>query len=135
MRFNVRIPRYWRSKGFLYRLEGSRCVNCGEFHPFPRLICRKCRSRTLVVERLPDRARLLEFTVVHQPPSLLENDLPYIVGLVEMQDGTKLLTQITDCDPEELKPGIELELTLRRLRTDGESNIIEYGFKFRPATQ
>jgi uncharacterized OB-fold protein len=135
MNFKVRIPRYWRSRGFLYRLEGSRCVKCGEFHPFHRLVCRKCRSRTIVIERLPERARLLEFTVVHQPPSLLENSLPYIVGLVETQDGAKLLGQITDCNPEELTLGMELELTLRRLRTDGESNIIEYGYKFRPVIQ
>lgn len=132
---HLRVPRYWRSKGFLYRLEGSRCVRCGEFHPFTRLVCRRCRSRTLVTERLSERGRLVDFTVVHQGPSLYENGLPYLVGLIEMPDGTKLLAQITDCEIGELTTGMEMELTFRRLRTEGEANIISYGYKFRPVIQ
>ncbi|MEM3096680.1 MAG: Zn-ribbon domain-containing OB-fold protein [Nitrososphaerota archaeon] len=135
MKFNIRVPRYWRSRGFLYRLEGSRCVSCGEFHAFTRLACRRCRSRNLVPDRLPERGKLLDFTVIHQAPPLYENGLPYVVGLVEMLDGSRLLAQITDCDVDELTLGMEVELTFRRLRTDGEANIISYGYKFRPIIQ
>jgi uncharacterized OB-fold protein len=132
MNFQIRIPRYWRAKGFLYRLEGSRCSRCGEFHVYTRRVCRRCRSRELALERLPNRVRLIDYTVVHQATLHNQDNLPFIVGLVETSEGVKILGQITDCEPEDVKPGMELETTFRRLGVDGDTNIIVYGYKFRP---
>ncbi|GBC68894.1 hypothetical protein HRbin01_00582 [archaeon HR01] len=132
MSFRIRIPSIWRAKRFLYRLEGYRCSRCGEFHTHSRYVCRRCRSRELTLERLPTRVRLVDYTVVHQATRNNEDNLPFIVGLVETPDGVKILGQITDCEPEDLAPGMELETTFRRIGVDGDANIIVYGYKFRP---
>ena len=130
--FVVRIPRYWRRKGFRYRLEGYRCEDCGHFHHSPRLVCRKCGGRRLRQDRLSSRGRLVSYAIVKSGTPLFEQHTPYIIGVVRMEDGTLVVGQVTDCDPEELREGMELEATLRRIRVEGEDKLIQYGYKFRP---
>ncbi|MEM4190146.1 MAG: OB-fold domain-containing protein [Candidatus Caldarchaeum sp.] len=129
---SVRPPAYWRSKPFIYRLEGSRCTVCGHFHPHKRFVCRRCGSQRLDDDRLPSTGRLLHHTLVFQPQQGFENNTPYVVGWVEMDDGTQLVGQITDCEPETLKPGTSVEHVVRRIKVDGDSRLIVYGVKFRP---
>lgn len=57
---------------------------------------------------------------------------PYIIGLVETSDGSKILGQITDCRSSELREGMELEATFRKIKEDTDEKLIAYGFKFRP---
>jgi len=127
-----RPPANWRSRPFVYRLEGSRCVVCGHFHPYKRLVCRRCGSKRLDQDKLPSTGRLVNYTVVTQAQQGFENNTPHIVGWVEMDDGTQLIGHITDCEPEELKPGTVLEPVVRRIRVDGEAKLIVYGVKFKP---
>ncbi len=79
------------------------------------------------------KGRLIHYTVVSQAQRGYENHTPYIAGWVEMDDGTHLIGQITDCDPQDLYPGITLEVVVRRIREDGDSRLIGYGVKFRPS--
>jgi len=127
-----RPPFNWRHRRFRYRLVVNRCYNCGAIHHYDAKICRRCGSNRLTEEQLPTRARLVAFTVVRNPPIGYEKRAPYVVGVVEFEDGTMILTGITDCDPDELRPGMEMEKVVRRLAEDGESGLIAYGYKFRP---
>jgi uncharacterized OB-fold protein len=54
-------------------------------------------------------ATLYSHTVVHYPqvPSF---DYPHIVGLVELEEGVRLITTIVGCKPEQLEIGMPLEL-------------------------
>jgi len=129
----VSVPRFWREIPHKYRLLGSRCRSCGRIYHPKRPICPNCGSRDLEEVALSGRGRLLARTVIRRAPSDLDEYKPYVVGLVELEDGTRILTQIVDCDPSELKPGLELEATFRRIRAHGPTGVIEYGYKFRPA--
>jgi uncharacterized OB-fold protein len=80
----------------------------------------------------PERGRLVHFTVVTQAQHGFEHVTPFIAGLVQMDDGTYLVGQMTDCDPENLTRGTVVEAVVRRLRADGDSRLIAYGIKFRP---
>lgn len=125
---------YWRLRPFVYRLEGTRCVTCGHFHPLTRKVCRRCGSKKLEKERLPSTGKLKQFSVVWQAQSGLEKNVPYIVAWVQMDDGTNIVGQMTDCEPDQLQPGIPVETVVRKIRVDGESRLIIYGVKFRPLT-
>lgn len=128
----MRIPRYWRSTPFNYRLSGWGCLKCGTFHHYKPIVCRRCRSREFGEAEAPRRGRLLAYTFLKNPPKGFEEQAPYIIGLVELTDGTRILSQIVDVSVEELKPGIEVEAVFRKIRAEEESGIIEYGYKFRP---
>jgi len=127
------VPRFWREIPHKYRLMGSRCRRCGAVYHPRRPVCRRCGSRELEDVPLSGRGRLLAFTVIRRAPSDLDEYKPYIVGLVELEDGVRVLSQIVDCTPADLKPGMELEATPRRIRAHGPAGVIEYGYKFRPA--
>lgn len=126
------VPRYWREIKYRYRLLGCMCKDCGSVF-FPRRhICLKCGSRDLEEVKLSERGRVVSYTVVRNPPKEYEKYAPYIVALIELEDGARILSQVVDCEPEEVHLGMEVEATFRRVREDGPSGIIEYGYKFRP---
>lgn len=53
----------------------------------------------------------------------------YYVAVVELEEGPKIVAQIVDCKPEELKIGQSVEATFRRIYED--EGVIRYGTKFR----
>lgn len=80
------------------------------------------------------RGELYSFTVVRSAPMGFENQVPYIVGMVKLDEGPMVEAQITDADPETLKIGQRMEMVTRKLRAYGEDGVIVYGYKFRPIT-
>lgn len=70
--------------------------------------------------------------MVSQAQQGLEKNVPFVVAWVEMDDGSQMVGQMTDCEPEELKTGMKVETIVRKIRVDGESRLIMYGVKFRP---
>jgi len=126
------VPRYWRNIPLYYRLEGVKCRTCGRVFFPPRSTCPKCGSSSLEQYTLPRRGRVLSFSVVRKPPRGFEYATPYVIALIELEDGSSILSQLTDCSPEEVEIGMPVEAVFRKVREDGETGIIMYGLKFRP---
>jgi len=127
------VPRYWREIPERYRLEGCRCARCGHVMYPPRGRCAKCGSESLDVYRLPERGALLTFSVVRSAPKGFERMTPYVLGIVELEDGTRITAQVTDVAPESVSIGMAVEAVFRKVSEDGDSGIIQYAVKFRPA--
>ncbi|RLI05259.1 transcriptional regulator [Candidatus Bathyarchaeota archaeon] len=127
------VPKYWREIKYRYRLIGSRCLQCGKIFFPHRAVCRVCGSRKLEDYKLSEKGEVLSFTVIRRnSPSSFEKNVPYIVGLIKLENGITLLSQIVDCSIEEVSIGMPVELTFRKIKEAGKEGIIEYGFKFRP---
>jgi len=125
--------RYWREIPQRYRLEAKKCKKCGKIYFPPRLICAECKSKDFEDVRLKDQGKLLSYTVIRVAPSQFVDQSPYPMGIVELDDGTRLLTQIADCEPDQLKIGMKLKLEFRKIQQDGEAGILCYGYKYVPA--
>jgi hypothetical protein len=122
----------WRVRRDRYRLLASRCRSCGVKY-FPRRYnCLKCGSGDMDVIELPKRGRVVSYTIIHFAPKRFAKYAPYAVAYIELDDGTKILGQLTDIDLNEIHIGMEVEATLRRLYEYGEDGPIIYGLKFRP---
>lgn len=129
------VPRYWREIRYRYRLIGERCSKCGSVY-FPRRnICPRCGSRELTDHKLSDKGRVVSWTVVRNPPKEYEKYAPYLVSLVELDDGIRVLSQLVDVEPDEVKAGMRVEVTFRKIKEEGASGLIEYGYKFRPVIE
>lgn len=128
----MRVPRYWRNIPFRYRLVGWRCNHCGTFHQNRPIICKRCRHREFTEIELPKTGKLIAYTIVQSTPKEFSLISPYAIGLVELEDGTRILTQLTDFQEGELREGLKVEAVFRKIRVNGEQGIIEYGYKFRP---
>jgi len=126
-------PRYWREVPARYRLEGARCREC-EKVVFPRRrVCPACRGNHLEPMRLSRSGRVVTSTVVHVAPTDLGMEAPYPVAVIETHEGARLMAQVTDCEPSEVKPGLEVSLEFRRIRREGHSGILCYGYKAVPS--
>ena len=75
---------------------------------------------------------LLSWSVVRVGPVGLVEKTPYVVGLLELADGERMLAQITDVDLNDLCEGMHCVGTMRRLCVPAEDQLITYGVKFVP---
>ena len=115
------------------QLIGSQCRNCGEVY-FPKKekrICINCQQRNLEEIKLSRRGKIYSFTIVMQrPPIYYKASVPYALAWVELPEGVRLETLLTDCTFDDLLVGMDVELVIEMLFQDEEGNdIVTYKFK------
>jgi len=122
-------PRYHREKPQRYRLEGGKCNSCGYISFPPRLICPKCNSREFEQINLSDEGILKTFTIIRVASDIFALQTPFAVGIVELNDGARLTTQIADADLDQLKIGQKVKMVFRKIQDEGKSGLHCYGYK------
>jgi uncharacterized OB-fold protein len=113
-------------------LEAARCKKCGKVSFPPRLICNKCQGREFEHFNMKRTGKVVTHTVIRTPADEFSGEAPFAVGIIEMDDGARLTTQIADVPFEEIKIGMPVKLEFRRQYSEGESGIIHYGHKAVP---
>lgn len=126
-------PRYWREIPTRYRLEAARCRGCGKVVFPARRICPACRGEAFENVRLSWKGTVVTSTVIQVAPTEFAMEAPYAMAVVETPEGARLMTQVVDCDPATVQPGMEVSLAFRRIRREGRGGILCYGFKGIPA--
>ncbi len=126
------LPIWWRKRIPRYRFIGAVCKECGRIHYPPRNTCPYCGSTKLEKVPLPRRGVLESYTVVYSVPGDNRLYSPILVGLIKLENGVRIVSELTDALPGELKTGMEVEATIRRISEDGDTGTILYGVKFRP---
>jgi uncharacterized OB-fold protein len=126
------LPRYHRLTAAYYRLEGRRCTKCGALQFPAREACGACRGRDLETFRFSGRGAIFSFAEVSQAPQGFSG--PYLVALVELEEGIRVTAQLTDVDPDVVEIGLPVEMVTRRLQERGPQGqgYLVYGYKFRP---
>jgi len=124
--------RIWREKGSRYRLEGSKCKKCGRIFYPPKPSCPYCSCRETEIVELPKRGRVISWTIEHIVSEGYREYAPIIIGLIELENGVKVIAPIVDVNDNEVYEGMEVEAVLRKIYEDGDEGIIVYGVKFIP---
>lgn len=133
----VSIPTYSRSIPQRYALIGAKCKSCNTMNLPVSLFCCKCGGTQLEPAKLSGRGKVYCFTIISRggsPPEFTRQQKlvgSYPVAIVELDEGPKVVAQMTDCKAEELRIGLSVESTFRRIYEDDQ--MIRYGIKFRPA--
>jgi uncharacterized OB-fold protein len=126
------VPRFWREIPSRYNLVGTKCGNCDTVLFPPRYVCPKCRRiGKLEPCQLKGRGKVISHSTVHVPSAGFEDQAPYALAIIELEEGPRITGQITDCNPEDVKIGDEVEVVFRHIGEDGEDGMIYYGYKFR----
>jgi uncharacterized protein len=108
---------YWQSAAD-GRLVIQRCTACGAFQFYPRALCTACAGETEWVEA-SGRGTLHTYTIIRQNRSPAFAALsPYAVGIVELEEGVRMMSNIVDCDVEALMVGMPLEVLLLKAADD-----------------
>ena len=129
------IPRFWREIQSRYNLVGTECGNCGKrFFP-PRLICPDCHRKSvgkMKDVRFSGSGEVVTYSIIHNAPKAFEMQVPYVIAIIEFEDGVRTTGQIINCEPEDVKIGMKVASTFRKIGEDGKSGVIYYGYKFKP---
>ncbi len=121
--------KYWREIPQRYRLEAAKCQGCGKVFFPPRRVCDKCRGESFETVKLPREGKLASYSTVHVTTNAFADESPIIVGIIELDGGTKLTAQVADCEQDELEIGAPVRIEFRRVQRDGESGVLCYGYK------
>jgi len=109
-------------------LLGSRCQSCGAHH-FPRHdTCPYCSAEDAMAVELSRSGTLWAWTAVTAAPPGYEGPVPYGFGVVELPEGVRVITRLTESDPAKLTQGQAMRLVLDPLVDDAERNVITYAF-------
>jgi len=69
---------------------------------------------------------------MYNVPQGYEDQKPYTVALVKLDEGPMVTAQLTDVNASDVKIGMRVEMVTRKLREEGDEGQIIYGYKFRP---
>jgi len=101
---------YW-SAAHDGRLVVQRCDSCGAKQLYPRDHCVVCRGPVSWIDASGE-ATVYSFTVIRQNHSRPFRDLiPYVVALVDLKEGPRVMTNIVDCDPDTVHIGMKVRAT------------------------
>lgn len=88
------------------RLLVQCCQRCGNHQLYPRDRCIVCRGPVEWVEA-SGRGTIYSYTVIRQNYARPFRDwIPYVVALVDLAEGPRVMSNVVGCDPEEVHVGM-----------------------------
>jgi hypothetical protein len=101
---------YWEACA-RHELYVQRCRQCRAWRFPPRAVCPSCLSSAVDWVRAGGRGTIYSFTVTHQnqAPGFRER-LPYVLAVVELEEGVRMMTNVVGCAPETVRIGMPVEL-------------------------
>jgi len=92
------------------KLLGAKCRKCGKVHLPPRPMCDNCLSKDFDWINLPDKGKLLTYTIIHIAPTQFQAIAPYAMGIVELGEGLKLPGMIQGTTLDKIRVGMDLKI-------------------------
>jgi len=92
------------------KLLGAKCRKCGKVHLPPKIVCTDCFSKDFEWIEIPRSGELLTYTVIHVAPAQFQSMAPYAVGIVQLDNGSKLPGMIRGVALEQIKIGMRLQM-------------------------
>jgi uncharacterized OB-fold protein len=93
--------KYWedlKEGKFMYQM----CDDCGSPIFYPRVVCPKCMSENLTWHQASGDGKIYSFTVVYRPVDpRFKPDVPYVVGLIDLAEGIRVMGNIIGWDDPE----------------------------------
>lgn len=96
------------------RLVLQRCDECGAFRWTPQVLCRQCLSEKYTWQAASGKGTLHSYTVVHRAPDPALH-VPYMIAVVELEEGPLMLTRLIGIEPSALAIGMPLAVAFTRL--------------------
>ncbi|MGH7932919.1 MAG: Zn-ribbon domain-containing OB-fold protein [Candidatus Binataceae bacterium] len=102
-----------------HELRFQRCGECGAWRHIPRDMCAKCGSFKWEWAKSSGRGKVFSWTTAMQPMMRQFADLiPYSPVIVELDEGVRMVTWLTDVKPDELELGMAVEVVFDDVTPD-----------------
>ena len=81
------------------KLLGLKCKGCDNVTVPPKMTCQECGGTDLDIVELSKRGKIVTFTVVNVAPEGRQNEVPYIISLVKLDEGPWIMGNLIGFDP------------------------------------
>ena len=95
----------------------QRCGGCGELRHPPRPMCPNCRSLDWETIEASGKGTVYSYVMPHQP-RVPFFDYPYVVALIELEEGVRIVSNLTDIDPADITVGLAVQLYFQSYDND-----------------
>jgi uncharacterized OB-fold protein len=96
---------YWEAAAGA-QLVVAHCEECGAVENYARPFCSRCLSENVAWRPVAGTGLVYTYTVVRRAPHPFFGDrIPYVLAIVELDGGARLLTNIVGCDPADVRIG------------------------------
>lgn len=97
-------------------LRYQRCAQCGTVQLIPRSLCAHCQGSTLIWHDSAGYGRVLSHTTVHRAPTAaFREEVPYVIALVDMDEGFRLMTNVAGGASASLAIGARVRIGFRQV--------------------
>jgi hypothetical protein len=108
------------------RLCIQKCKGCGAWHHIPREQCSHCGSFELGWAECSGRGTLFSWTETSTPPlPNLQDDVPFIVALIELEEGPRVICRLVDVANDDLAVGQAFKAKMVSLSPDFSLTVFE----------
>jgi uncharacterized protein len=102
------------------RFEFQICCKCGHRQFPPRLACASCHGGPLEWREATGRGTVYSFTVVHRAPlESFKADVPYVIAIIELEEGVRAMMNIRGTDPASILIGMPVEIFFEPVEAEG----------------
>jgi uncharacterized OB-fold protein len=93
------------------RVAVQRCDDCGAYRYIPKERCPSCLAPKSTWSPVSGRGNLYSYTVVHRAPTpAYQADAPYVIAHVTMEEGFRMVANLTGIAPEAVEIGMKVHL-------------------------
>jgi len=94
-------------------LRIQHCQACGRYVFYPRAVCPHCGAVDLCWVEARGTGRIHSYTIVHRAPAEYRDEAPYVVALVELDEGVRMMTRLIDAEPAAVRVEMPVEVAIR----------------------
>ena len=92
-------------------LRVRHCRSCGTLFRFAHAWCPACWSDDLDYKVASGKGTIETFTVVYQAPyPAFEDKIPYVIALIELAEGVRMMSNVVGCEPEDMAIGAAVKV-------------------------
>lgn len=89
----------------------QKCDDCHNYRYPPRPICPHCFSTDTKWDKVSGKGEVYTFTVARVPAAPeWEPVIPYVIGIIRLDEGVKVMSNIVGCRPEDISIGMKVEV-------------------------
>lgn len=90
------------------------CPRCAHVQFYPRRHCAACQAMEMQWRRSSGAGTVYSHTTVHRAPTpAFKADVPYVIALVDLDEGFRMMVNILGCDPADVQIGRRMRILFR----------------------
>ena len=105
-----------------------KCKSCGAVIAPPKGMCYSCGGTDFEWTAVSGKGKLVSFTVIHISAEEFQDEAPYFVAIVELEEGTRITARLLDLDPNEPKK-VQLGMPMKLDYATGTSGKVYLAFR------